>query len=327
MIFIVSDARKAVAEVLQKCIEDVEVLEMINAAQERLCTKGLFKNLLIKLRTTVFNNNVCMPRGIEKIVKYNICGSPARIMHMGYELQHGGPGDLAEFSYGSLGLVDLGDFATQYEIPAGYEFPLMACTNAPEDAAVKIAVHGMTLGGLRIGEAGEEIQLNVFEGGVEGNINTGKNWEAVHLSVGLFNQVHVIRKPVTKGYVWLYALDKTNSKPYYLARIHPDETSPSFHRYKIDGHGWQNGVQLLILAKQGYVPAVRNTDPLVIQNIGAIKNMAWAIRHEASDLDKSNKYEAQAIRLMHEQDFSGSEEDPHAIEIDNGPYGTTSNLE
>jgi hypothetical protein len=64
-----------------------------------------------------------------------------------------------------------------------------------------------------------------------------------------------------------------------------------------------------------YIPAIHDTDVLLIQNAGALKMMLKAMRLEdAEKIEDAQKYEATAERLMNEQ-TANVENDEGMIDI------------
>jgi hypothetical protein len=96
---------------------------------------------------------------------------------------------------------------------------------------------------------------------------------------------------------------------YFLAKYHPDETVPGYRRYKIKNYpsydpetNPDSNVCAQLMCKLRYIPATRDDDVLIIQNLDAIKNMVMAIREEnAGTLDVAIVYEQKAIGLLNQQ--------------------------
>jgi hypothetical protein len=97
--------------------------------------------------------------------------------------------------------------------------------------------------------------------------------------------------------------------PDYLSLLaiqHPDETHPSYRRYEVPA--LRNGCavdaepvdrQVIIMAKLRYLPVKRSTDFLVIENIGALKQMLLAINaEEKNEFDLAQKLEAKAEKIL-----------------------------
>lgn len=100
--------------------------------------------------------------------------------------------------------------------------------------------------------------------------------------------------------------------PEYLSLmsiLHPDETLPSYRRYEIPGLRTAcNGSasvdedttrQVIIMAKLRYLPVKRPTDFLIIENIGALKNMLLALtEEEANNFNSAQLYEQKALDIL-----------------------------
>jgi hypothetical protein len=108
-------------------------------------------------------------------------------------------------------------------------------------------------------------------------------------------------------YVTIYAMELATNRLYFLGKYHPDETVPSYRRYKILGYqpdyvDKDNCIRLTMKVKLRYVPASRDDDVLILQNLDALKNMVIAIREENSNnVQASLIYEQKALSLLGQQ--------------------------
>lgn len=98
--------------------------------------------------------------------------------------------------------------------------------------------------------------------------------------------------------------------PDYLSLLaiqHPDETNPSYRRYEVPAlrrctDETAPDQQVIIMAKLRYLPVKRSTDFLVIENIGALKQMLLAINaEEKNEFDLAQKLEAKAEKILSDE--------------------------
>lgn len=93
-----------------------------------------------------------------------------------------------------------------------------------------------------------------------------------------------------------------------MAILHPDETLPSYRRYEVPklrtqccgGSGASTDPkQVIVMGKLRYLPVLRTTDFLIIENLGALKNMLLALDAEdKGDLALAVAYEAKAFEIL-----------------------------
>jgi hypothetical protein len=137
--------------------------------------------------------------------------------------------------------------------------------------------------------------------------------------------------------------------PDYLANVsilHPDETNPSYRRYEIPKlRGTTNGAstcgcsgdadepkKVIIMAKLRYLPVKRMTDFLLIENIGALKNMLIALNYEEKgEFTIAQQYEAKAEKILSDelQNFIGdsaTSNQPMQVQQDAWAASTIPNL-
>jgi hypothetical protein len=301
--------------------DDPDVVDYINLAIERMMNKPkLWSFTTRNLILCAPNGQITMPREVAKIIKGRINGSFADVQSRWFEYYSNGPGLLEDkSSYGSLNLEDRGFVPLQYDIPHGLPMKLCVVTDRAEDEGKSILFRGKD-------ETGREIYGSTLFG--EYLPLKGGTQDEMWISKATFSTVDSIEKPVTKGYVYVSAIEPESGIRYFLGSLHPDETNPHYRRYfaletpcspTLDSAG--NPVvptpfRIDALCKLQYIPAVHGSDILLIQNLGALKMMMIALRMEdAEKLDAAAKYEATAERLMSEQ-TENLENQETTIEID-----------
>lgn len=326
MFFTVADARPEIAPWVRggACADSAEVLARLNECQRRLVVKKEVAGVIKWMRFTTTNNTITLPRGCQRIVGNPVIdGSPRRLFNRAYEFVEGGPGELCpKGSASGKDLLDLGDgWPTFFDIPSDACRRLVAFSTEKSDAELSLQVAGRDQYNAEFlvgGTALPSFQINRWHEGTEGSIRQPEN---LKLSTQEFKSITAVYKPVTKGQVSLYTYEPDTHRMYFLAKYHPRETQPSFHRYRITGCDFTDGNNVMLRVKLGHVPLVDDTDVLLVQNLDALKLMAQAINLENAEAqDKAVGVEAQAVRLLLEQlgdveekDFTMQLHDPTAI--------------
>lgn len=242
MIYTLTDARKKVAPYVQDGTNNTTRLDkVINDALERLLDNADWECLKRQVRIMVIGNTFALPYNAEKILWCDIDGTPARVFGQSYQYISSGPGDLEyrSIGYGLRDLIDLGDYwATAYEIPrtfikadktvwTGGETYIMAFASNAADVDKTIDLFGAGVTGN--GSAnGETIPIQSWGAITEGTYDAGFTQSASQYST-----LSRVVKPLTAGYVSLYAVEPVTGSMFLLAKYHPSQTLPQFRRYRV----------------------------------------------------------------------------------------------
>lgn len=299
----------------------------INEACRRLLVKADWPHTTKIIRARTDNRYFPLPRECEKVISARICNTSAHVYNQSYEFLSSGPGDIRVWMDEGTGikeLVDAGEFPTMYDIPTIESFAddakscvdrtlaeghqIVAFSEFVEDASLSLTVQGLNkynmdhqLSGVSGFVPGESFLINRWYGGVEGALSG--SWVDRVLSTNRYRQITALKKPVTKGYITVYAVNTVTNDMYLLAKIHPDDTAPVWRRYHIlNQQCTDDCANILALVKLKSVTLTRPDDILPIQNLDAIKMMVICIREEnASNLPVALQYESNAVRLLTEQ--------------------------
>jgi hypothetical protein len=316
---------KTVADARPVCNEFVKggyspgsdiVLKRINEAQERLLPYATDVHTLRRMRIITQNNTITMPREVQNIKGVVIDGQPKRSWNMAYEFVDGGPGEICQCGASAeQALQDLGEgYPTFYEIPVDQdELKPFFMSTEEDDVGKTITLRGYKPNGEQLwtdSAPGISLEINQWAEGVEGNIN---DTTLPGSSVSSIKQVVSVHKPVTKGYVYFGVYRASDSQIWTLGKYHPDETCPGYRRYKLLGpnlpetHGEdpeyaEYGNTILCLVKLKALELKHDTDTLLIQSLGALKNAVRAIEHEnAREYDLSKNAFGMALRILGSQ--------------------------
>lgn len=305
----------------------------INEAVRRMLPKTNSSRLIHKIRMVVRNSEFALPREAEKVLWVDANGTPGSVFGRPYEFLQHGPGD---FAYQSLvgvanQLADLGEHPYMYSLPGLYGwdddnftndsatnrddddypggFMLCAFSEFSADVGKEITIEGAnelamdirTSNGTGVSTPGTVIKINQYAGGVEGTISG--TWADLYHSSVNFRDIYQIRKPVTEGYITIYAVYEATSEMWLVGKYHPDETIPMFRRYRITSKPYSRlnpgCSNLLMLVKMRYIPLTRGTDIVPLDSLDALKIMCMAItRENAQDLQGAVLHEQNAERVM-----------------------------
>jgi hypothetical protein len=271
------------------------IVDRINEAIERLIVEADWKDTVQWIRVGTSRQTIPVPREFEVLVRAAVDGVPVSLWGPGYEFMASGPGDL-EIRGGTSALnalINLGSyFASMYDIPKVFSgtpasaqngYTLMAFARERADAGKTLTVRGLgsDMSEVYVDAApGETLTINQWGDGVPGRILGALS--TLHHSARTYRELTACTKPVTAGYVWLYAVDLATSEMFLLSAYHPDDTLAQVRRYRFTTDMGPTGdvTSVLALGKRKALPAIRDTDVLLIQSLPAIKHMLIAIREE-----------------------------------------------
>lgn len=324
MLFMLSDARSFLKpHVDNGTCSNTTIDARLNEATRRLLVKASWPMTERWMRVLTANRTFPLPREVEKIICATICGTPTHVWGSNYEFLDGGPGDLSMYtSYGDgKDLIDMGDgYPTMFDVQSVLQadestadstdditrtdgYYLMAFSTSIKDQALELTIRGLNVMNHDIltgATEGESMKINIWKGEVEGEIlgpMTG-----LRMSANTYRDIKQVYKPVTTGYISLYAVVPASNYMYFLAKYHPAETLPCYRRYRIANTLTNDHANIYARVKLRYVPVSQDKDILLIQNLDALKLMVMAITKEnAGDLTGALAYETQAVRLLNEQ--------------------------
>lgn len=350
-LFVLSDARAFVAQWVDNGSCNAAAIDArINEACRRLRVKADWPYTVQTVRIRTDNQQFPLPRECEKIIWCNADNNPAYVYGPAYEFLSSGPGEV-KHRYSTSGfkdVVDAGWACTMYDIPPIETFPdvpanavdrtlgtgyyLAAFSTEHGDTEKTLSMYGSNelLNNIGSGASafapGEVLKVNRWSNGVEGTIDGPLS--AIAMTSKTYREIHKWVKPATAGYITLYAVNPSNNYMWLLAKAHPDDTVPSWRRYKVTNQlcsvdsstGKSYGsANILALCKMADIKLTRPDDVLPIQNLDAIKNMVIAIGLEnAMNLEGAVSYEANATRILQEQkqDAEVSGGMPVVVDID-----------
>jgi hypothetical protein len=333
-----SDAAEEIKKVVNggSC-GDPLAFSRINQATRRLLNrnkKPIHIRRLVRFYTR--KDIITLPAEVEKILHYTMDTVPMPMFSQAYEFVSHGPGELpCNPCFTAAYLEDRGNhYSTMFDVPSYEEFcgcnraitgscadsgpvytgqTLVALSTSVNDTTRSLKLVARNTKNEAMGEAGAGFELPIWawDGGIEGQVHVTD----LPLSEPV-RDVTWVHKPVTDGFVSLYAYDANTFQFYFLAKYHPHETNPRYRRYRVTAPDCCCGHSILAWCELGYVPMNHGQDVLIIQNIDAIKMMVMAIEMENErDFQMAKAYEADAYRLIEEQRMSERTHDYNLIQV------------
>jgi hypothetical protein len=225
---------------------------------------------------------------------------------------------------------------------------LAAFTSVPGETDKTIKVYGNDGSGNEV-SGGETIAINAWGTVAEGT------WDAGFVgSTSLFSHITRVVKPVTTGYIDLYAVHLDTGDMFKLVRYHPSQTAPQFRRFRINnasrgsvgtqsatadfntdlGNGpstTSNGTDgstsvILAIVRLRYVPLVAADDLLPIHSLQALRFAVMALSAEdKKDFQLAEATWAKAITAMGKRELANTMTKGTPVILDTGRRASLAN--
>lgn len=303
------DIREQVAPLVDGgvCPSSPRIAQVVTEAVARLALKPAAARYTVRtVRLWSNGGTLVLPREMRKIIKVRVEGMVAQAYSKWFEFAESGPGYFPDAStVAGQDLVDRGETCLQFSIPRVVNgtrltdgFNILVFSDQQEEDSAALDIRGLTADGRDVSTkdwaAGELVLLR----NTLGVYTQNKFWD-----------VSGVRKPRTKGYVYIAAYNPDTMERFHLATYHPAETNPTYRQYALKGLDFTADEEplarsVLALVQMRALPLVLDTDPLLIENIPAIGTMCQALSlYRLNDAKGGTTFEALAERQLQE-DFS-----------------------
>lgn len=299
----VSEVLPEVADALGLCAEtdSVAIFRKLTQGIRALAAKGDWDPLLGEVEIPVTSRCFALPRDVETVLAVTLDGytTSGRDRYFSYHLN--GPGHRDPCA-NRLSWQDAGSHATFFELPE--DCALGYCLESSADAGegVAITAYGSNADGNRI-----------FTAGAEG-VTLIPNCVAASTNSPTFSRVTRLRKPLSQGPVEVKAYPAFGY-PMTVAILDAQDTEARCRRLTINADA-----DLVRVAYRRRTFEVRTQHDLIpVDSPLAIILMMHALKcYETKNLPMGLAYEAQAARLVAEEDSIRRPPVVHAIQVEDG---------
>lgn len=276
---------------------DARVVQYVNDAVERLMDLGDWLGTVGRYRFCVQASCLTLPRQIETIRAYSVCGIPGTIQNSWYEFVDNGPGQVAYDDNWDHRLVPRGRACAFDDIIGSHKTIRVYCDRT-EDADAQILLQGyeslVDASGATVSNWIDSIVDGVRVNGEYVNLKpTAPATYTQSTKTWIQGGLVAVQKPVTVGVVRLFEYDTSLGTLKPLAYYEPDETIPEYTRVMIPNMENMSCTTtsavacasrtLEVVAKLKFIPVVNDEDFLLIGNQAAIKLACMAIQDEEAD--------------------------------------------
>ena len=301
-----SQARQKLYRCVSPTVDTSLFTERLNSALERIYNSGRWKGLLA---TVGFNNvaganwfpdesvqYITLPRQFQSVlgIQFGSPGLPAvprQVYPRWQEFIAGGSGQLSPGTSMQMA-VDMGDDYPVFTDPT-LPFNIAFETTDADDAGKIVKFDGVDSNGSNLTSLLGLSNLTC-------TLAAPGSLVAVSLPVTL-GKISSFVKPVTQGFVKLYAVDPNNSSNKSVIAIYePTETVAGYKRYRLGAAEFSTRINCL--CKRRFVSLVDVADEntvIVPGNEGALKLTLLALQYEdKNDMERAETYFNKAIQLL-----------------------------
>ena len=269
---------------------DPRVVDRINEATERLMHAGKFYPTVAQYDFNIYQKVITLPEEIETVLALHLDGHNPAIRNKWYEFRGAGPGkwDADDNDYRGV-LLPRNDSGTFYDLPDNLRVGIKRSVSSDAGA---VTIYGWDTDDNRVRTT---VGAEVIDGEQLTLSGTG-----LVLGSITFSRVERIIKPITSGDVYLYGHYETGEN-VLLGVYRAGSLYPLFRRYLLPDAEDAEVQCVRVIGKRRFLPAVADTDSLLIQNLNALRNMMICIRKEDAGEQDSDVYEARSIELLRRQ--------------------------
>lgn len=265
-----------------------DALEIFNRATRLMMAEDRFPGTWGTFELPVLGNEVTLDRRILQLFSANLekgsCADPVRIYGRMFQFHLGGFGD-PDCGPGCLHSISKkGEMFALHREPTAAQ-RIMCFSDAEEEGSPELRIVGNDVNARQLRT---EMDPGVLVS-IKGQSGPAYTSEAVA-------SIEALRKPRTKGYVYVYQYDPAGGDPYWLTTLAPDETSAARTRYWVPGG--DKGGTLTVAATLRFVPLYSLEDTALIQNMDAYIYMFKSMAAEDTDPGRSAHMKNKAIRQL-----------------------------
>lgn len=292
---------KGLPDFLGLCPSDNKFTQLVNEAHSRLVKQGLYWGTFQTYQICVGSDGcLTWPRQVASIEALAVNEHPITLRNGWFEYLQTGYGIRTTGNSSELQLLDRGRSCV-YDDMNDFQSTLQVYSGVDEAAGAKLLVQGYD-------ENGNWIRTQDGSTWVDGeyiDIST-----TVTGSSSIFTAITGVQKPVTNGPVYLSKVTK-DAIVVPIGYYEADETLPSYRRSVIPGLGdapqyvcgsgdpLTNKRVVRAVVKLDHIDVRQDTDWLLLEEYGAIKNAAKAIQlEEQQNRGEAAQYMQEAVRLL-----------------------------
>ena len=265
-----------------------KAIEAYNRINECLMNHKDWPGTEATVSFAVHDGCITLPERFGAITGILVDGHPRPINSMGWEFVDGG-----DWEHGMCcpdgSLQHLGSYFPTVRELCG-EAPVGAVSDRDEDPAARFTVTGIDAMNRQVRYA-----LPIASVGTNAQREVTAPW----ITVGPMKSIEAVSKPVTRGYVSIFAYTRDGGMQW-LSRMGPGEQSPALTRYRLAGKCGQDGtVCVRARVSLRFTMLYDDEDISLIQHREAYRLMAQALSYfDDGDVGNGSAYQNRALKML-----------------------------
>jgi hypothetical protein len=285
---LLSDVRAALyTHVVPEDMNSSKFTAALNQVRERIINSGKWKGTIIEVAFDTSRPYITLPREAEALLGLHMVTLPYALQSRWYEYLRTAVGKVDTEKYDPGMAIDMGDHYCTLDDPPLPSAVGVSCSNAA-DVGLEVNVQGLDVNGNPVYD--EEGNLGVT---IPLTLSPTKSYLSYQYA---FSRITNVSKPLTYGTVSLYSIE--NNLDVLLSVYAPAETRPQYRRFKLKS----TDKPVSGICKLRYLPVISEQDPVIPDNLGALKLSLLALNYEDNnDLDTAEKYWMKTYALLNNQ--------------------------
>lgn len=271
---------------------DPRVPERINQATDRLMAGGVFVGMVQEYVVCTQQKCFSLPRAIETAMEVFILDQRLDVTTGWYSIENPSTYVDPEF-LNDIVLIDRGEFPTLFDICDPGQ--LLVAAQYTEATSASVRIFGLD-------SEGNEIYTTQPSGYQRGEL-VPLTLEGAQ-TLNIYSKVTGIEKPETQGPIRISVTPlKSPSTQLLLALMDPEERVSSYRRYycddipEVDFH--EPPVRVRVTGIRRFIPVTKDTEFLIISNLGALRLEMMALdREDGNDFQSSAEFHKRALDLL-----------------------------
>lgn len=307
--------RSEIFDVVNTCADDEELITMVNRANQMIHLEDCFTVQQDRICLNVCDGQVSVPYQYESLNSAQACGDPVTIRNRHFEFLFSGPGRI-DNSGCEVELHDRG-FSPVFKNPSTPRRVFFVSDRA-EDTGTNVGIRYVDGNGKEFFHGGFDVENLPLVG------SSADDPQSPKMTSRYVSKVISISKPVTKGYVYLFACDDDGSNQDLIARFHPRELNPFFKIYEVSGCA----KQITAMAKRKLSVVAHDDDVLPVGLSVIYRHYIRALRlydsDNIQDHDVASRTKKEAQKMLHMYMSQGS--GIHAGQLNYSRHGSPADL-
>lgn len=279
-----------------------EFVNIVNDATRQLMNRGnwwaTIQPMWLPVSMATPHADLICPRGVESILavnrKHHHGFEPAYVFNFWYKFLPWNQGfkeicrGIDRHHHPSIAYA-VGTTPVTNQIIYSAPMYVRATSNSINDAGINITFFGLD-------QNGNPAQVTLIL-----TIPSGQTYPfASSVTAGIkFSKIQRVVKDLSNGYINCQQ-DDNNGNLLALSNYEPSETTPEYTVMRLEG--FKPEPNIAVIASLSFVPALADTDNVLIENQDALRDMVLSIRKkEAGDIEGANAYDISAIRELNKE--------------------------